>query len=118
MTPKLKYNNQTIADNIEVASSGLDQTIGLMFRLSIPEKYAMIFDLGKPTSGFFHMLFVFFSIDVILLDENMHIIGLATLKPFTGSVKVDNARWIIEMKAGAIEKFKLKIGGKVMQNHK
>lgn len=50
MLPVLKYNGKEIAKNIEFAKTKLQQTLGLMFRKSIPSDFSMIFILKKPSS--------------------------------------------------------------------
>ncbi len=84
-----------------------------MFRRDIPDKFAMIFVLKKPSSVSLHMLFMFFPIDVIFLDKEKRITGLASLKPWTGYKSMKNIKYIIEMKAGTIARHKLRIGGQM-----
>ncbi len=113
MLPVLKYNGKEIAKNVEFARTILQQTLGMMFRKGISPDYSMIFILKKPASIIIHMLFVFFPIDVIFLDEKKKISGLAGLAPFTGFKGMKNIRYVIEMKAGAIEQYNLSIGGQM-----
>ncbi|MCZ7405341.1 MAG: DUF192 domain-containing protein, partial [Candidatus Methanoperedens sp.] len=82
-------------------------------RKNIPSDYSMIFILKKPSSVSIHMLFVFFPIDVIFLDEEKRIKGLSTLKPWLGFKTMKNVRYVIEMKAGTIEKFNISAGGQM-----
>ncbi len=110
MLPVLKYNGKEIATNVEFAKTIFQQTLGLMFRKDISQDYFMIFILKKPASVNIHMLFVFFPIDVIFLDETKTISGLAGLSPFTGFKGMINIRYVIEMKAGTIEQYNLSIG--------
>ncbi len=113
MLPSLKYNGKEIAKNIEFAKTLLTRMTGLMFRKCIPSESAMIFVLKKPSSINVHMLFVFFPIDVIFLDEAKKISGFARLNPWTGYKAMENVKYVIEMNAGAIEKNKLSIGGQM-----
>jgi uncharacterized membrane protein (UPF0127 family) len=113
MLPVLKYNGKEIAKNVEFAKTKLQQTSGLMFRKSIPQDYSMIFILKKPSSVNMHMLFVFFPIDVIFLDEEKKISGLASLAPWIGFKALKNIKYVLEMKAGTIEKSNLSIGGQM-----
>ena len=110
MHPVLKYNGVEIAKNLEFAKNILSQMIGLMFRTSIPSDYAMIFILKKTSSVNVHMLFVFFPISVIFLDENKRISGFVNLNPWTGYKAMKNIKYIIEMNTDAIKKNKLSIG--------
>jgi uncharacterized membrane protein (UPF0127 family) len=113
MLPVLKYNGIEIARTVELSRTILSQALGLMFRKNIPSDYSMIFIMEKPSSVGIHMLFVFFSIDVIFLDEEKRIKGLSSLKPWLGFKTMKNVRYVIEMKAGTIEKFNLSAGGQM-----
>ncbi len=113
MLPVLKYNGKEIAKNVEFAKTIFQQTLGLMFRKGISQDYSMIFILKKPASVNIHMLFVFFPIDVIFLDETKTISGFAGLTPFTGFKGMKNIKYVIEMKAGTIERYNLSVGGQM-----
>ncbi|MCZ7356724.1 MAG: DUF192 domain-containing protein [Candidatus Methanoperedens sp.] len=109
----LKYNGLEIAKNVELATSLLDQMLGLMFRKSLPPEFAMIFVMNRPMPVNIHMLFMRFPIDVVFLNEEKKITGLLRLNPWTGYKAVKNVKYVIEMNAGAIERFRLSIGGKI-----
>jgi uncharacterized membrane protein (UPF0127 family) len=113
MPPVIKYNRLEIAKNIEVCRSLTSQMIGLMFRGHIPADYAMIFVIKKPSSAGIHMLFMRFSIDVIFLNEEKIIVGLAHLMAWTGHKAMKNIKYIIETNPGAIERYELSIGGQL-----
>ena len=113
MLPVLKYNGVVIAKNIEFARTMLTQSVGLMFRKSMPHSYSMIFILKKPSRVNIHMLFVFFRIDVIFLNEEKKIMGLSRLKPWVGYKGMKDIKYILEMKAGTIDMFDLKVGGQM-----
>jgi uncharacterized membrane protein (UPF0127 family) len=109
----LKYNGLEIAKNVEFATTLFSQMMGLMFRKSIPPEFAMIFAMKRPASVNVHMLFMRFSIDVIFLNEEKRITGLSRLNPWTGYKSMKNVKYVIEMSAGAIERYGLSIGGKM-----
>ena len=113
MLPILKYNGIEIAKNIEFAKTIISQMSGLMFRKNVPDGFAMIFVMKKPSYVNVHMLFVFFPIDVIFLDDNKKISGLAGLSPWTGYKAIKNIKYVIEMRAGTIKKYKLTVGGQM-----
>ena len=113
MLPVLKYNGILIAKNIEFARTMLAQSLGLMFRKGMPHSYSMIFTLQKPSQVNVHMLFVFFPLDVIFLDKEKKIMGFSQLKPWVGYKGMENIKYILEMKAGTINMFDLKIGGQI-----
>lgn len=113
MLPVLKYNGMVIAKNLEFARTIMTQTIGLMFRKNIPSDYSMIFILKKPSSVSFHMLFVFFRIDVIFLDEKKKVMGFSQLRPWIGYKSMKDIKYILEMKAGTIDIFNIAVGGQM-----
>ncbi|CAJ35792.1 hypothetical protein RCIX335 [Methanocella arvoryzae MRE50] len=85
--------------------------IGLMFRRSIPEEYALILDMHWEQYIGIHMLFVPFPIDLLYLDSNRQIVDLRHMRAWTGiATSKKPARYAIEMPAGNIERKSLKIG--------
>lgn len=113
MLPVLKYNGALIASNIEFARTMFRHALGLMFRKSIAYDHSMIFILKKPSQVSIHMIFVFFPIDVIFLNEDKKIMGMSRLRPWVGYKAMDDIKYIIEMKAGTIENFHLCAGGQM-----
>jgi len=109
----LKYNGVVIAKNIEFSRTLLKQGLGLMFRRSIPLDYSMIFILKKPSNVNVHMLFVFCPIDVIFLNEEKKVSGFSRLKPWVGFKEIKNIKYVLEMKAGTIDRLDLKVGGQI-----
>ncbi len=109
----LKYNGIEIAKNIEFARTAISRMLGLMFRRSIHDDFAMIFVVKKKTDVSVHMLFVFFPIDVVFLNDEKKISGFSRLVPWTGYKTMKNVKYVIEMRAGTIEKNKLAIGGQM-----
>lgn len=113
MVQILKYNSLEIAKNIEICRTLTSQMSGLMFRSHIPADYAMIFVMKKPASLGIHMLFMRFPIDVIFLNEEKIIVGMAHLKPWIGHKGMKNIKYIIETNPGTIERYELSIGGQM-----
>ncbi len=113
MVQILKYNSLEIAKNIEFCRTLPGQVLGLMFRKQIPEDFAMIFVLEKPSSIGIHMLFMRFPIDVIFLNKEKRIAGLAQLKPWTGHKAMKDIKYIIETNPGTIGKYEISIGGQM-----
>ena len=113
MLPVLKYNGVLIAKNIEFARTMRKQVLGLMFRESIPPDYSMIFILKKPSRVNVHMLFVFFPIDLIFLNDEKKVMGFSRLKPWIGFKAMEDIKYVLEMKAGTIDKFNLSKGGQM-----
>lgn len=113
MLSVLKYNGIEIAKNLEFAKTKLSQMLGLMFRKNIPSEYSMIFILEKPSSVNVHMLFMRFPIDVIFLNEDKKVSGLSQLNPWLGYKAMKGIRYVLEMKAGTIERYNLSTGGQM-----
>ncbi|MBP2030136.1 uncharacterized membrane protein (UPF0127 family) [Methanohalophilus levihalophilus] len=104
-------NGNAVASKVEVASSFLAKSRGLMFRRSIPEDYAMLFTFKKPEKVSLHMVFVPFPIDVLLLDTGMRILETRYLKAWIGLLNSKTkVSYVVEMPAGSIARHKLKIG--------
>ncbi|MFZ2412091.1 MAG: DUF192 domain-containing protein [Candidatus Methanoperedens sp.] len=113
MLSVLKYNGVEIAKNIEFARTKLCQMAGLMFRKDIPSDFSMIFILKKQSYVNVHMFFMRFPIDVIFLDEEKKVSGFSRLNPWTGYKAMKDIKYVIEMKAGTIEKYNISIGGRM-----
>ena len=113
MLSVLKYNGIEIAKNVEFARTTLSQSLGLMFRKKIPTGYSMIFFLKKPSAVNVHMLFVFFPIDIIFLNEEKKVCHFSRLKPWVGFKAIKNIKYLLEMKAGTVDRFNLTVGGQI-----
>ncbi|HLP79136.1 MAG TPA: DUF192 domain-containing protein [Acidobacteriota bacterium] len=110
----LKRNKDIIASQTVLLTKPHQLAHGLMFHKPIHD-VAYIFVLGKPRYAAIHMLFVFFPIDVLWLDESKKIIALKEdAKPFAAHIdpKV-HASYIIELPALTIKKKKIKKGEKI-----
>ncbi|MGB9986536.1 DUF192 domain-containing protein [Salarchaeum japonicum] len=92
---------RTLAGDVEVADGLVSRGLGLMFRRSIPEDYALAFrhDDAKPRG--LHMVFVPFDIDVVW-TENEEVTAVETLSAWTGRGKAV-ADDLYELPAGAAE---------------
>ncbi|HMK45185.1 MAG TPA: DUF192 domain-containing protein [Methanocella sp.] len=107
----MKTDGTVVATSVELASTLIKQTIGLMFRSSIPEHYAMIFDMRREQYIGIHMLFVRFPIDLVYLDKDRRITDIKRLRSWTGVAFPSRpARYAIEMRVGASERSGLKVG--------
>ena len=92
---------RTIATSVETADSVLTRGIGLMFRRSIPDGYAMLFRFDTPRRRSVHMCFVPFAIDVLWLERE-RVTNVVRLDPWTG---FDRGRGdtIVELPAGSAD---------------
>lgn len=92
---------ETLATRVDVADGLLSRARGLMFRRSIPEDYALVFEFGGVATRSVHMMFVPFPIDVVwLIDGEVQQVG--TLSAWTGLAK-ERAETFIELPVGAAD---------------
>lgn len=88
-----------VAREVEVADTLPARMRGLMFRRSIPEDYALVFDFGREKRDGVHMLFVPFDTTVLFLDSDKRVRKAVELSAWTGFT-FGKARWVVEMPAG------------------
>ncbi len=107
-----KDDGSIVALEVERADTILKQVIGLMFRKSVPESYAMLFTMKHDNRDGMHMLFMRFPIDIAFLDKDKRIIDIRqNLKPWTGlAFSHKPFRYAIELPAGAATRASLKLG--------
>lgn len=107
----LKPSGEYVSTSTEFACSAFKQALGLMFRKSIPEDYALVFVMDRNRKVSLHMLFVSFAIDAIFLDEDKRIVKISELKPWTGLCSSGTkVKYIIETGRGTAKKAGLKVG--------
>jgi len=105
--------NTKIASEARLCSSILSKAKGLMFSKKLDDE-ALIFDFNNERLISLHMLFVFFPIDVVLLDENKKVVELKEkLRPFTFYASKSKARYVIETASGKIRETGTKLGDKL-----
>lgn len=90
---------ETLASTVDIADSFLARARGLMFRASVPDDYALVFEFGGRTRRDVHMVFVPFAIDVLWLADD-EVQALKTLSAWTGLGAAEADR-LIELPAGA-----------------
>ena len=90
-----------LADDVELAEGPLAQSLGLMFRRSIPEGYALAFPFDEPASRTIHTFFVFEPLDVLWLVDD-EVIKVERLRPFRGLAH-GLADTVVELPAGAAD---------------
>lgn len=88
----------TLATEVETAESFFSKAFGLMFRWSIPDEYALVFQFDGAASRDVHMVFVPFALDVLWL-RNEEVQQTEQLSPWTGLAKAE-ADQLIELPAG------------------
>jgi uncharacterized membrane protein (UPF0127 family) len=74
----------------------------------------LLFIFGKESRVSLHMVFVFYPIDIMFLDEKKKVVELKQgLRPFGFYIPKNKARYIIESPYGTIKKSKTRIGDKI-----
>lgn len=96
-----------IAERCELADTFGSRLRGLMFRGSLPEGGALWID---PCNSI-HMMFVFFRIDVVFVDQGGRVLKIVPrVLPWLGLAACRAARATIELEAGAAERRSLAVG--------
>lgn len=92
---------RTLADDVEVADGLVSQGLGLMFRRSIPDDYALVFPFAGVGKRGLHMVCVPFDIDAIWLVDG-EVTAVKTLSAWTGIGRA-RADTVVELPAGAAD---------------
>jgi len=99
--PESDASSQVLASEIEIADSFLQQARGLMFRRSLAEDSALVFQFDSAAKRDVHMLFVPFGIDALWLVDN-EVQATKRLNPWIGLGRAA-ADTLIELPAGAAD---------------
>ncbi len=105
-----------VAFNGELAKTPEELAYGLMFRTSLPDDYAMVFDFGQVRKAGFWMKNTLLSLDMIFVKADGTIANIIeAVPPLSLELRESNGkvRWGIEMPAGTIAKHGIKVGDKV-----
>ena len=98
---KITANGLTLASSAKYCNSFYSRFRGLMFSKKLKEKEGLIIDvcLESRELSSIHMVFVFFSIDVLWLDSKKKVVDLRRdVKPFYPFIiPKDAARYVIEL---------------------
>lgn len=89
---------ETLATTVEVADSLVSQARGLMFRRSVPDDYALAFPFNDAAVRDLHMLFVFFPIDALWVEDGV-VRRVERLRPWRSFARA-RADLIVELPAG------------------
>ena len=110
----LRVGKKIICNNIHYCNNMFSKGFGLMFRSENSIKdTAWVFQFKKPRIVSLTMVFVFFSIDAIFLDDKIRIVETAILNPWTFYNPSKKAIYCIELEYGTVKNFGLKIGDKL-----
>ena len=89
-----KTNVKTISEEEKVCKNIFSQSLGLMFR----KKQNLIMEFDKERKIRLHMFFVFYPIDVLILDENKKIVEIKrNFRPFTFWNSKQKGKYVVEL---------------------
>ena len=109
---KNKTKNKVISGECKVCKSSLSKSIGLMF--SKKEFVPLVFVFDKEKIIPLHMMFVFFSIDVLFLNSDKVVVEMKeNFKPFSSYTPKNKSMYVVELQRGSIEKNKIEIGDEI-----
>lgn len=85
---------QLIIGKVKHAKSWLSKAIGLMFKFKVD--YGLVFVFNTENKLNFHMLFMFFPIDMLFLDSKLKITKIIHAKPWQIGL-VGHGKYVIEL---------------------
>ncbi|WP_238709273.1 DUF192 domain-containing protein [Natronorubrum halophilum] len=91
-------DRNALATNVDIADSLLSQTRGLMFRRSVPDDYALVFQFETAKTRDVHMLFVRFPVDAVWVVDNV-VQRVERLRPWRSFAR-EECDLIVELPAG------------------
>ena len=92
---------EVFADNLKMNNTYFSRLIGLMFKKDLPAGSGIIL---KPCTQI-HTCFMRFNIDVIFLDENLHVLHvIENMPPWRVSPLFLKSRYTIELPAGTLKR--------------
>jgi uncharacterized membrane protein (UPF0127 family) len=102
-----------LVNNSKIIKSDLRKAIGLMFSRKLKDN-ALVFVFNYESLIPLHMFFVFYPIDVLFLDKNRKVVDIKeNFKPFTLYTNKKQAKYVIELPKGTINKTRTSIGDKI-----
>jgi uncharacterized membrane protein (UPF0127 family) len=94
-------SDRMLATDVDVAASTTSRARGLMFRRSIPDDYALVFEFDGAAARDVHMLFVPFPIDAVWIVED-EVTQIKRLRSWVGLGRA-RADTLLELPAGAAD---------------
>ena len=113
-TGKITINNHPFS--VEIARTPEQLSYGLMFRSNLSDGFGMVFSYPNVQEVGVWMKNTFIPLDVLFFDENNKIIQMIeNLKPLdeTAHMTTQPVQGFIELPAGTVQKFSIKIGDKI-----
>ena len=112
-----KTKNQVIVELHRDCTTIKAKALGLMFKKE-KEFQPLVFHFTKEQFVPLHMLFVFFPIDVLYLNQFKEIVEIKkNLKPFSFYQPRNKAKFVVELKANTIGPKPIELGDKLTITH-
>ena len=116
---RIKFENGRVI-NAEIASTGEEKALGLMFRESLSKDEGMLFVFDFPSNYSFWMKNMNFAIDIIWVSSDFRIVDITkNAEPCKGNEKcrsyasAKKAKYVIEVASGFADENNLAIGQKI-----
>ncbi|MBW2967196.1 DUF192 domain-containing protein [Candidatus Woesearchaeota archaeon] len=110
-----KTKKVRLSSRYRLCSSVWSKARGLMFRKpAVLDGGGMIFLFDSRAIRSIHMLFVFYPIDLLFLDENKKVVEIKQgLRPFRLYSPKSEAQYVVELKDGAVRKTGTAVGDRI-----
>jgi uncharacterized protein len=106
---KNKTRKTILCSDEKILTHIWQEAMGLMFTLTM--KKPLVFTFPKEKKQSFHMLFVFYPIDLLFLDKHMKVVEIKeNFKPFKFYNSKNCAKYVIELPVDKIRKTNTNVG--------
>ncbi len=99
----------------QVASTGEQRQIGLMYRASMPQHEGMLFVFERPATQCFWMKNTLIPLTAAFVDDDGTVVNLVDMKPQTtdSHCSIRPVRYVLEMNRGWFSKKRIEAGYKL-----
>ena len=117
---KLVFVEQNLTIDVEVATTKMQRTIGLMFREQLRVNSGMLFDFEQEEMQRIWMRNTLIPLDVIFISEKGVVVSIlknrlpCTKEPCVIYESIENARYMLEINAGMTVRNKVDVGQEVL----
>lgn len=95
----------------DLADSFMSRFLGLMFQKDIERGLILKIPSSRSRHGSaIHMFFMRFPLDIVFTNADKKVVDMVSIDPWKMYTPKTPAKYVIEMKKGSINKFKLEIG--------
>ncbi len=101
-----------LAQKRSICRSIASKARGLMFtNKEAVEEMPLVFEFKRPGIQSLHMLFVFYPIDVVFLDEKKKVLDIKqNFRPFRTYTSMKRSKYVIELPEGVVKRSKTEEG--------